>query len=121
VRECTAYAVRANLEQLEDVSGAPATAVALGGGAAASKAFPQILADVLGRSVHSAESPETSSLGAAAIASPALGLHDTIEHAAADAARGMRHHDPEMQRSARYDDGYERWRAIANQLASGAT
>jgi sugar (pentulose or hexulose) kinase len=120
VRECTAYAVRANLEQLEDVAGALATAIALGGGSAASTVFPQMLADVIGRSVRAAASSETSSLGAAAVASPALGLHDTIDRAVGETAP-MRRHDPDMARSARYDDGYERWRTLADQLASGAT
>jgi autoinducer-2 kinase len=120
VREATAYAVRANLEQLEEISGVRAHRIALGGGILNSAVFARILADVLGRPVDLARSPETSALGAAAIASPAFGLHDTIAEAIAVVTAGMETREPDMRTSATYDDCYARWRGMAEQMESGA-
>jgi autoinducer 2 (AI-2) kinase len=114
--EGAAYAVRANLEQLEDIAGAAASSVAVGGGMSRSALFPQILADVISRPVHVARSPETSALGAAAIASPAFGLHATIDEALDAASREITRREPDMRTSATYDDCYQRWLAIATTL-----
>ncbi len=119
VLESAAYAVRANTEQLEDVAGARISRLALGGGMSHSPLFAQILADVMGRSVDVARTPETSALGAATVASPALGLHDTIESAAEEMARPMRVVEPSVHASAIYEDCYGRWCEMAAQLESG--
>jgi autoinducer 2 (AI-2) kinase len=118
--EAVAYAIRANLEQLEEIAGAHASSVALGGGMTASSVFPQIVADVLGRPMAVARSPQTSAVGAAAIASPAFGLHDTIGQAIAAMSGGTRSVEPNNQVSATYEDCYERWHAMAALLEPGA-
>jgi autoinducer 2 (AI-2) kinase len=120
VLEGAAYAIRANLEQLEAITGRAATRVALGGGMSASAPFRAILAQVLGRTIDVAASPETTALGAAAIASPAFGLHDTIGEAIEIVAGAMTTQEFDMRASAEYDDHYRRWRATADLLASGA-
>jgi autoinducer 2 (AI-2) kinase len=119
VLESLAFAVRANVEQLEEVSGARIPRLALGGGMSRSPLLARILADVIDRPVDVARAPETSALGAAAVASPALSLHDTIESAAEAMARPMRVVEPDVLVSSVYEDGYGRWCEMADQLESG--
>lgn len=119
VLESIAYAVRANIEQLEDVGGARITRLSLGGGMSRAPLFARILTDVIDRPVDVARGPETSALGAAVVASPALGLHDTIERAADALARPMRVVEPDAAASSIYEDCYGRWSAVADHLESG--
>jgi autoinducer 2 (AI-2) kinase len=121
VLESVAYAVRANAEQLEDVAGARIMRLALGGGMSRSPLFARILTDMIDRPVDVARAPETSALGAAAVASPALGLHDTIESAAEAMALPMRVIEPDAGASSVYEDCYGRWCEMADQLESGMT
>ncbi len=93
--------------------------LALAGGMSRSPLFARILADVIDRPVDVARVPETSGVGAAAVASPALGLHDTIESAAESMARPMQFIEPDARVSSVYEDGYARWCAMADQLESG--
>jgi autoinducer 2 (AI-2) kinase len=115
VLESIAYAIRANIEQLELVSGGKISSLRLGGGMARSEVFAQILADVSGRALLVTNQPETTAVGAAVLAAAAAGLHASPEQALA----GMTHHqcvEPDMKASASYDDGYDRWTALAASL-----
>lgn len=119
VLEGIAFAVRANLEQIDEIAGEPFGEVALGGGMTRGALFPQIVADVLGRPVRLARSPETSSVGAAAVASPVFGLHATLGEAIDAMAAGGRIVEPYARAAAIYDDVYARWSALADALGSG--
>ncbi len=119
VLEGIAFAVRANLEQIEEVAGEPVAEVALGGGMTRGASFPRIAADVLGRPVRLARSPETSSVGAAAVASPVFGLHATLDEAIDAMAAGGSVVEPHLRTAAIYDDVYARWSALADALGSG--
>ena len=55
--ESIAYAVRANLEQLESVSGASASKTAVGGGMMGTSTWVEMLPNVLGRPVDVAVAP----------------------------------------------------------------
>jgi sugar (pentulose or hexulose) kinase len=112
--EATAYALRANLEQLELVSGTAIGSLAVGGGMSRSEAFTQIVADVIDRPVEVASAPETSALGAAVLASAAVGLHPSLRAAVAAMTRGCRLVRPDVRASARYEDGYARWCAMCD-------
>jgi autoinducer 2 (AI-2) kinase len=114
-----AYAIRANVEQLERVSGALIPRLAFGGGMSRSPLFRRILADVVGRPLDIAAAPETTALGAAAVCSPAFGLHDTIESAATSMSRPRETIEPNLRTSAVYDDRYVRWRALADAFDRG--
>lgn len=116
VLESIAFAVRANVEQLEDVGGARIPRLALGGGMSRSMLFARILADVLDRPIDVARSAETSALGAAIVASPALGLHATIIGAAAIMAPPMACVEPEPRAASVYEDCYGRWCDLAERL-----
>jgi sugar (pentulose or hexulose) kinase len=116
VMEATAYAVRSNLEQLERVSGEAVTSIAIGGGMSRSTAFTQIVADVLDRRLEVAAAPETSALGAAALASAAAGLHSSLDTAVLAMTGGRRVANPSPRTSAEYDDHYARWCEMADQF-----
>lgn len=109
VLEATAYAVRANMEQLEEVSGARIASLAIGGGMSRSHDFCQIVTDVIDRPLAVAAVPETSAVGAAALAAVAVGLHATLADAVRAMTAGGRVLTPNPRISAAYDDYYARW------------
>jgi len=116
--ETTAYAVRANLAQAEDVAEARPAQLRLAGGMAQSTLFTRILTDVVGRRLYVASSPETSALGAAALAAPALGVYATLSDALAAMVRPSAILEPDQRTAAAYDDYYERWLAMSERFES---
>jgi autoinducer 2 (AI-2) kinase len=121
VLEATAYAIRANLEQIEEIAGARVSALRVGGGMSRAPVFNQIVADVLDRPIEVAASPETSALGAAALASAALGLHASLDAAVAAMTGGRHALTPALAVSAAYEDCYARWCALSDEAARLAT
>lgn len=117
--EAVAFAVRANVEQLEEVTGSAIEHVRLGGGMSRSVTFARIVCDVLGRTVRLARSPETSAVGAAVLALVATGVHDSFDAAIAAMCAPARSIEPEAATSAVYDDCYGRWCAMADAFQSG--
>lgn len=119
--EGIACAIRANLEQLEVVSGAHVERLHLGGGMSRNPLFASIVADMIDRPVRVATHPETSAVGAAALASAAAGLHASLDDAvAAMCDRGQRV-QPVLATSAAYEDVYARWCALADEVEHLAT
>jgi autoinducer 2 (AI-2) kinase len=116
VLESTAFAIRANLEQIEDVSRRRVESGQIGGGMSRSETFAQILADVLDRSVEVARAPETSAVGAAILASVAVRLHASIDDAVAAMTAPRRTAEPRPRESATYDDTYARWCAMCDEF-----
>ena len=116
VLEATAYALRANLEQLESVSHSRVGRLHIGGGMSRSDLFTQIVADVIDRPVEVARAPETSAVGAAALASAALGLHPSLDEAVRGMAGGRRMAHPVLAASAEYEDLYARWCALSDEM-----
>jgi len=114
--EAIAYAIRANLEQVEEVWGGGLARLGLGGGMSRSPLFVQILTDVIDRPVEVSFSRETSALGAAALAAPALGLHASLAEALDAMAGGRRTATPDAATSVAYEDYYERWCALCDAL-----
>lgn len=114
--ESIACAIRANVEQLERVAAARIEQFALGGGMARSPLFAQIVAEVCGRSVAVAASHETSALGAAALAAPALALHASLDTAVEAMTQPRVTACPRPKESAAYDDIYTRWSALADHM-----
>ena len=115
--ESMAFAVRANLEQLESVSGMTAAAVALGGGMTAASTWVEMLPDVLGRPVEVASEPDVTAAGARVTAEAALdGVDSLVGHAESVAA--SRTIEPRSVESAEYEYHYMRWTEMAGHLES---
>ncbi|HYM14019.1 MAG TPA: FGGY-family carbohydrate kinase [Dehalococcoidia bacterium] len=115
--EAIAYAVRANIEQLEEVSGATIGRLALGGGMSRNMLFAQILADVIDRPVTVAGAAETTAVGAAMLAAATVGLHSSLAESVASMRRASAMIEPKPAVSAVYEDAYGRWCALADSSA----
>ena len=76
-----ACAVRANIEQLESVTGPISKEIHLTGGFSRSGVFAQILSDLCGRNVIRSDTHLTSALGAVICASVAAGQHTDFKSA----------------------------------------
>ena len=114
--ETVAYAIRSNLEQVEQVAGNPSGSVAIGGGLTQSSTFVGIVADVLGRDLAIAQDPNASALGAYLCARIGLGDFGSIVEAAAAARPGLRTIEPDPTAAAEYNDLYDRWGELSGQL-----
>ena len=107
--ENIAFAVRGACELLEEVTGAPASDISLGGGMTRTVLFTQILADVLGRPIHVASTPDASAVGAALIAGASLSGDSDFVELAATAKQGLHTIEPEPGVTAEYEEHYGRW------------
>jgi xylulokinase len=85
--------------------------VALGGGSR-SRIWCQILADVLQRRVEVVSEPESTCLGAGVLAAAAVGIHPSIEAAAAAMTGTGRAFDPDDRNTGAYDRLYEVYRGM---------
>lgn len=115
--ESIAFSVRANLEQLESVSGAQAVSVSLGGGMTASSTWVEMLPDVLGRPVQVSLEADVTASGARFTAEAALdGVDSVVRYAESAAESGTI--EPGSVESAEYEYHYMRWMEMARHLES---
>jgi sugar (pentulose or hexulose) kinase len=106
--EAEAYAIRANIEQLVQVTGFSSAVILVGGGSLKSDAFRSILPDVLGIPVLSTDD-EATPRGCAMCAAAGAGYFGTLEEACASMAPRPAVLEPDIQRHVRYDLPYRRW------------
>ena len=118
--ESISFAVRANLEQLESVSGVGASRIALGGGMTATASWVEMLPDALGRSVEVAASANVTASGAYLAAVAALDGADSLVDCA-EAAAATTTVDPAAVDSAEYEDLYGRWTEMGQHLEAAGT
>ena len=115
--ESIAFAVRANLEQLEAVSGTPIASIALGGGMTAASTWVDMLPDVLGRPIRVASEPDVTAVGARITVEAALDSADSLV-GYAESEASSRKIEPRPIEAAEYEDYYMRWTEMARQLES---
>ena len=114
--ESTAYAIRANIEQLEALTGDSATAISLGGGMKRSELFERILVDVLGRDVRVAPVPDVTSMGAYLCGKVAIGDLGSLSEAAEWASGRMRVLKANVRDAAEYEELYQGWTRLSDTL-----
>lgn len=114
--ESTAYAIRANIEQLEAVTGQSAMSISLGGGMTRTAAFPKILVDVLGRDVLLSSLPDATAIGTFLCAKTVLGDFRDLREAAAHARSDMRLLQPDARNAAQYEEYYKGWIRLSESL-----
>ncbi len=114
--EGVACAIRANLEQVEELAGSVSDSVAIGGGLTRSAAFAEIVAGALGRQVAVAPRPNVSATGAFLCAMTGLGEFGSVAEAAETVEPGLAVIDPDPLASAEYDDLYRRWLDLQRRL-----
>jgi autoinducer 2 (AI-2) kinase len=113
--ESLAFAIRANLEQLQSVlSYTPACLIA-GGGMSRNQLLLQLLADVTGLTVRCAEEAECAGLGCAVLAASGAGVYRNTAQAAAAMCR-QREIPPDGGRHDRYATMFKKWRELYDVL-----
>jgi sugar (pentulose or hexulose) kinase len=106
--EGVAYAVRANIAQIEAVSGRPTTRLFVGGGMSRRNLLMQLVADVSGLPLCRAHDPESTGLGCAILVASGAGVYSD----SAVAVRAMCSHSdvaPSPERKAEIEPGYAKW------------
>jgi xylulokinase len=104
ILEGVGYGLRTALESLEE-GGPPARRLVLGGGAAASRLWPQILAGVLGREL-SLLRRESSPVGAALLGAIGVGMFRDVDQAIARSVSVKSTHEASPETRNLYDRGY---------------
>jgi len=120
VVEGMAFALRANVEQLEAITGASASSVTITGGMSRSAVWNQLAADVLGRPVRVGPEPEATGLGAAIAAGVAAGIFTSLAAGARELAEPRETREPGAGATAVYAGVYEGWRALGEAHAPAA-
>ena len=111
--EAIAYAVRANLEQIEELAGCQARDVTFGGGMTLTPTFAKILTDVLGERLRVSPTAQVGALGAYLCARTALGEYSSLKEAASSVRPLLRDREPDPVDSAEYQDLYQRWNQLS--------
>jgi autoinducer 2 (AI-2) kinase len=114
--ENLSFAIKANLLQVEGISGMRAEDIRVGGGLVRSKALLRILPAVLGRPFMVPNVPDISALGAAMCAAAGSGAYRSLEEAMKAMVPPMRVAEPDPLDMAEYVDYYERWNCTTEWL-----
>ena len=112
VYEGIVYCHRWHLEKLLATRGTPPECVRLAGGAAKSKVWTQMFADILGLPVETVDVNETGALGCAISAAAATGAYPTLAEAAAAMCPVGRRAEPDRAAHAAYDRRYRLYARI---------
>jgi autoinducer 2 (AI-2) kinase len=110
--EGLAFALRANVEQTETVSGMRASRLRMAGGLSRNAFFTQLMSDVLERPVEVAAVPEATALGAAICAGVGAGIFEDLASGAARIARVARTCTPTDEAAAAYQELYAGWNGL---------
>ena len=117
--ECVAYAIRANLDQVQEVSrdGSPAADVTIGGGMVRTGSFAQIQASVLGRPILVSPASNVTAAGAFMCATAALDRGTDVEDLSRAARSSLVAVEPDPVLASEYDGFYESWLQAADHVA----
>ena len=111
ILEAVAFALRDNLELLVQ-SGIECREITSLGGAARSKLWLQIKADVLQRSIKTIRCEETTSLGAAVLAATGTGSFENLEAAIAAMVHPAATFSPDIHHHGVYDAAFQMYREL---------
>lgn len=103
IYEGVAFSVRMALQAVEKSAGVSSECINCGGGGFQSDIWNQIRANVLGRELQRVAVTDTGVLGAAGMASAAIGLHNTVASAFKQIVRFDKTYQPDMAQNKRYD------------------
>jgi autoinducer 2 (AI-2) kinase len=104
------YAVRANYEQIVDLTGVPSSEIYLVGGLSRSKAFAQILANVLNSEIKVLQ-PEGAALAGAIASMIGTGVYKNLEEVC-ESIKDHIYFYPQEAENYEYESLYPRWREI---------
>jgi len=109
VLESTCFAVRANCEQLEEISETPIQELIFCGGASRSKLWTQMQSDVLNRPVRVPALKEATALGAAILAGVGVDIYESILDAVESVVKWEPMLEPRRDIASAYEKYYHRW------------
>lgn len=115
VMEGCAYALYHNIKTAEETGVTAGTLNAMGG-AANSRLWTQIKADVTGRVIHVPASDTATTLGAAMLAGIGTGLYESFKEAVERMVTVKRVHEPDMEAHEKYMKHYEIYLEIYEKL-----
>lgn len=107
--ESACYAVRANMEQIEEVVGIKISELRFCGGNTNSKLWVQIQADVLNLPVKVPVVKEATALGAALLAGVGVDLYPNISEAAKSVVKWSPTVEPRKDIASIYEGYYQKW------------
>lgn len=115
IMEAIAFAIRRNLEVLEDLNISVSEIRSLGGGSR-SLTWSQIKADVSKRPVVTMKNEEAACLGAAILAGVAAGIYPSLKEAVVKMVSLKSKLEPNPANYEAYDQAYERYRGLYESL-----
>ncbi len=113
--EGVAYALRHNIETAEK-AGANVTTLRGTGGAANSRLWTQIKADITGKPIEVPGSGMETTLGAAILAGVGVGVYKSFDDAVEKTIHVKQTYEPNMVNETIYDEGYKTYRALYETL-----
>ncbi len=115
--ESVAFAIKANLAQLTDVTGTAPASIALGGGMARSGLFCDVVANVLDADILVLGRRSASALGAFVSAMTAVARFDSLAQGSGWAEGALVRVAPSPLLASEYEDHYGRWLEASSSLA----
>jgi autoinducer 2 (AI-2) kinase len=116
VFEANSYGVKANLDQLQDISGVQLDCIHFSGGNSKSDLWMQIQADVLGMHVIVPEVRDATAVGSAVLTSLGTGYYSDLDVALENMVRMGRVFEPRKAESELYQGHYRRWMSTRERL-----
>ncbi len=117
VMEGVAYSVRHNLETASNAGAAVGTMRSMGG-AANSRFWTQMKADITGKPIEVPASDTATTLGAAILAGVGVGVYRDFDEAIQETVAVKRRHEPNKGNKEEYDRGYETYIELYTTLKS---
>ena len=114
--ESIAYAIRANLEQLQRVSGFQTPQISIGGGMTTSNLLTEIIVNVLGRPVKISSNPNVSSLGAYLCVLNAINGNPSLNNTSLLLSENMKILEPDKSESQEYEEHYFHWMKSSDKI-----
>ena len=112
-----AFALRSNVEQLEEVADQRSGVIAVGGGMTRSSTFVRILADVLGRPIRLGADARSTAVGAALCAELALNEYGSLIQALSSLDPHVDTKEPDPLNASEYTDLYGGWLEAGEDLS----
>jgi autoinducer 2 (AI-2) kinase len=112
-----AFALRANIEQLEEMTGLRPAAIAVGGGMTRSSTCVRILVDVLDRPIRLGADPRATAVGAALCARLALDEFSSLREGIVSLEADVDIFEPDPLKSSEYTDLYGAWLEAGDNLS----
>jgi autoinducer 2 (AI-2) kinase len=112
------FAMRVNLELLQEISERTFERCTVAGGLTRSQLWQQMLANVTGLEIHRGREVEASSLGAAICAATAANLNDSLLASAEKMVSKQPPVKPQEDKQKRYETYFSRWQTFYKQSAN---